>query len=323
MSQPAAGPTVLDQPTAPRSWAAYAAALWVLPYLGIHLHAAITGSSWPLPNPPEAVRDVETGRVIEFGVCLVLIGAALTALSLVRPWGRIFPARLRLGAAYLGAIVGIGHAVIWSARGLARVFGGPVEAPPPGVSVAEMTAYVREYDRVNLMVNEPWFFGIGVLYLIAALQTRRALRAAGDLPPPAWTVARGWPAYAVLAWGLVTAATHLLWGLGGTLGQRVGLAEPDNQEEFLAQLRPVFLAIAVAALLGLAVFWSLLNGASSPAFRRAARVMAGVLVLGGLLTVLIGVMSFNAWIFALYGPWLMAGGIIAELALWHHRLRSL
>ncbi len=313
---------VLDEKTKPRSWAAYAAALWVLPYLGIHLHAAVTGSSWPLPNPPEAVRDVETGRIIEFGVCLVLIGAALTALSLVRPWGRIFPARLRVGAAYVGAVVGIGHAVIWSARGLNRVFGGEVEAPPPGVSPAEFDAYVRQYDKVNLMVNEPWFFGIGVLYLLAALQTRRALKAMGDVPPPSWTVARGWPAYAVLVWGAVTAAFHLLWGLGGTFGQRVGLAEPDNQEEFLSQLRPVFLVIGVAALLGVAVFWSLLTGASSKVFRTAARVMAAVLVLGGLLTVLIGVMSFNAWIFGVYGPWLMAGGIIAELALWHHRLRQ-
>lgn len=315
---------VLDKPTKPKSWAAYAAALWVLPYLGIHLHAAITGSSWPLPNPPEAVRDLETGRVIEFGVCLVLIGAALTALSLVRPWGRIFGARLRIGAAYVGAVVGIGHAVIWSIRGLKRVMGGPVEAPPAGVSAAEFDAYVRQYDKVNLLVNEPWFFGIGVLYLLAALQTRKALKAMGDAPPPAWTLARGWPAYGVLVWGVVTAGFHLLWGLGGTLGQRVGLVEPDNQEEFLAQLRPVFLVIGVAALLGLAVFSSLLRGDSSRSFRAAARVMATTLVLGGLLTVLIGVMSFNAWIFGLYGPWLMAGGIMAELALWQHRLaRSL
>ena len=311
----------------PRSWAAYALVGWVLLYLGIHLHAAITMNPWPLPQTPDALRDDATGRIVELGVCLVLVGAILTALALVRPWGRLLPRWMVLGIAWVGAAVGILHWAIWSVKGLRRVLGVVPLEMEPGVSRAEMVAYAERYDLVNLTFNEPWFLIVGVLFAIAAVQYRRRERArpASEVAaPPSWMTR---PAVGLIAagWAAATAVLHLSWAAGSTLGQRLGLAEPDNQEEFLGHLRGWFLVAGLLCLLAVPLALALTRPFGRRyrprTILRPAQVLSAFFLLGGLFIVLIGVMSFNAWIFAFYGPLLMAGGILLELAGWHHRLR--
>jgi len=122
----------------------------------------------------------------------------------------------------------------------------------------------------------------------------------------------------------VTAVLHLSWAAGSTWGQRLGLAEPDNQEEFLANVRGWFLVVGLLALVTVPVALALTRSFGQRygnRLLRPAQVLSAFFLLGGLFIVLIGVMSFNAWIFAFYGPLLMAGGILLELSVWHHRLR--
>jgi hypothetical protein len=311
----------------PPSWASYALVGWVLLYLGIHLHAAITMNPWPLPQTPDALRDDATGRIVELGVCLVLVGAILTALALVRPWGRLLPRWMVLGIAWVGAAVGILHWAIWTVKGLRRVFGLVPLEMEPGVSRAEMVAYADRYDLVNLTFNEPWFLIVGVLFAVAALQYRRRERArpAGEVAaPPSWMV-RPAVGLVTVGWAVTTAVLHLSWAAGSTWGQRLGLGEPDNQEDFLAHLRGWFLVVGLLCLLTVPLALVLTRPFgqrySNRVVVRPAQVLSAFFLLGGLFIVLIGVMSFNAWIFAYYGPLLMAGGILLELSVWHHRLR--
>jgi hypothetical protein len=310
----------------PRNWAAYALIGWVLLYLGVHLHAAITMNPWPLPQTPDALRDDATGRIVELGVCLVLVGAILTALALVRPWGRLLPRWMVLGIAWVGAAVGILHWAIWSVKGLRRVLGMVPLEMEPGVSRAEMVAYADRYDLVNLTFNEPWFLIVGVLFAVAAVQYRRRERARPRTEvaaPPAW-MTRAAVGLIAAAWATVTAVLHLSWAAGSTWGQRLGLAEPDNQEEFLANVRGWFLIVGLLALVTVPVALALTRSFGQRygnRLLRPAQVLSAFFLLGGLFIVLIGVMSFNAWIFAFYGPLLMAGGILLELSVWHHRLR--
>lgn len=301
---------------AARSWPAYAAVCWVAAYLSIHLHAAFTGSSWPLPDPPAAVRDDEKARIVEAGVCLILVGAILTALALVRPWGRILPRWMLLGIAWVGCAIGVLHWLIWTIKGLLRVTGVTPLQPEPDIPWNELVAYSHRYDAVNLTVNEPWFLGVGILFGLAAIHYRRRT---GHTAPsaPAWMTRT--PLFGVLGavWGLAGAVLQGAWALGVTTGQRLGLHEPDNQLEFLGHLRGYF---AVMALLCLAaVPLMLLFALQRRAPERPAQILAGIFLLGGLFVVLIGVMSFNAWIFGFYGPALMAGGVLFEFAIWRHR----
>ncbi len=331
-------PVDLDPGPVPRrvrGWAAYAAAGWTVPYLMIHLHAAITASSWPLPDPPAVMRDDAKARLIEAGVCLVLVGAMLTALAMVRPWGRILPRWMVSGVAWVGAAVGVLHWAIWTLKGLLRVTGVVALEPEPQIPMPELQAYADRYDLINLTVNEPWFLGIGLLFGIAAVQYRRRerARAASEellVAPPLWMTRGGYAGLLGTLWAFASAVAHLYWAAGGQLGQRLGLAEPDNQEEFLGHLRGYFLVVGILSVVAVPLLLALVRpfGARlAPArgrrlLERPAMVLAALFLLGGLFIVLIGVMSFNAWIFAFYGPALMAGGVLFELAIWHHRLRD-
>jgi hypothetical protein len=301
-----------------RSWPAYAAVCWVAAYMSIHLHAAFTGSSWPLPDPPPAVRDDEKARIVEAGVCLILVGAILTALALARPWGRVLPRWMLLGIAWVGCAIGVLHWLIWTIKGLLRVTGVTPLQPEPDIPWDQLVAYSHRYDAVNLSVNEPWFLVVGILFGLAAVHFRR--RAKGvPASAPGWMT--GTPLFGVLGavWAAGAAVLQGYWALGGTGAQRLGLHEPDNQLEFLGHLRGYFGVMAVLALLSVPLM--LLLAFRKRVSERAAQVLAGIFLLGGLFVVLIGVMSFNAWIFGFYGPALMAGGVLFEFAVWRHRGR--
>lgn len=315
----------------PGSWAGYAGFAWSMAYLLIvHGPSAVLGRYWLLPTDPAGGIPVGRMRVVEAGVCLLLLGCAMTSLAQVRPWGRILPRWAVLGVAWVGSVIGVLHWIIWTGQSVLRMVGAVHVAAPAGVAQSAQDHYVRVYDTMNVFVLEPWFLGMGVFLGIAAAQNIRRSRTAArrgtgrssaDLPPPAWLTRRGWTGYLATGWALVTSALHLYWATGGTLGLSLGLPVPGDHIAVVRSFSEYLLVVAV--LTGcLAPLCLVLVGLP----RRLAialtvgRVAAGVLVLGGLVVVLVGIMSFDPWIFGGYGPWMMAGGILTELAAWHHRL---
>ena len=150
-------------------WAAYAASAWALMFAAVHLYWAL-GGTVGLPkgisvdmNPALFVIDV-------LAVPLCVVGALL-ALSLVRPWGWLFPRRLLLASAWAVCALLIVH----SAPTL--VEGGLVVT---GLHDAELSVL----DRWSLFVYEPWFFMGGVLYGAAAWGYGRRLSRPGPAGPP-------------------------------------------------------------------------------------------------------------------------------------------
>lgn len=150
--------------------AAYAASVWAFAFAVVHLYWALGGTTG-LPrgmsvgmNPALFVIDV-------LAVPLCLVGALLS-LSLVRPWGHLFPRRLLLAGAWAVCALLVVHSVP------TLVWGGLVVT---GLRDAELSLL----ERWSLFVYEPWFFVGGILYGAAAwVHNRRLSRAACRSGPP-------------------------------------------------------------------------------------------------------------------------------------------
>ena len=150
-------------------WASYAASAWALAFAAVHLYWAL-GGTVGLPkgisvdmNPALFVIDV-------LAVPLCVVGALL-ALSLVRPWGRLFPRRFLLACAWGVCAVQVFHAsptLIWDVL----------------VAAGFREANLYALERWSLFVYEPWFFMGGVLYGVAAWGYGRRLSRPGPAGPP-------------------------------------------------------------------------------------------------------------------------------------------
>lgn len=131
-----------------RRWGGYAGFGWALAYIPIHIYWALGGSAAFLGlthlTPEFAIAN--------WGASVVILGAALVSLALVRPWGRLLPRWALLGAAWIGAAAGILHWAAFTAVAVTRL-SGP--------------------DWWNLLVFEPWFLLMGVFLIVAAVQSRR------------------------------------------------------------------------------------------------------------------------------------------------------
>lgn len=304
-----------------RGWAGYAGFAWSLAYLLLgHLPLLLTGRPLlPYPVNPAGEPPREQQIVVEAGVCLLLLGTALTSLALVRPWGRLFSRWMLLGVGWVGTTIGLLHWVIWTWQSLQRMTGASVVPAPDGVSEQAWAEFIWEYDLVNVLLYEPWFLGMGLFLGIAAVQNIRRWRSdagSGVAPrPPRWLTSRGWSGYALPVWAVLGAAAQLSWAAGGTFGQNLGLPVLDGHAELLSAIRPGFLGLGILAALAVPLGPALLSGRRGW-WLRSARVLSGVFLLGGLVVVLLGIMSYDPWIFAAYGPALMAGGILLELTAW-------
>ncbi len=134
-------------------WAAYAASAWALVFAAVHLYWALGGTAG-LPkgmsvdmNPALFVIDV-------LAVPLSVVGALL-ALSLVRPWGRLFPHRLLLASA-------------WAVCALLVIHSAPTLVEGGLVVTGLRDAELPVLEWWSLFVYEPWFLVGGVLYGAAA-----------------------------------------------------------------------------------------------------------------------------------------------------------
>ena len=134
-------------------WAAYAAGAWALVFAAVHLYWALGGTAG-LPNGMSVGMNPALFVIDVLAVPLCVVGALL-ALSLVRPWGQLFPRRLLLTSAWAVCVLLIVH----SAPTL--VEGGLVVT---GLRDAKLSVL----EWWSLFVYEPWFFVGGLLYGAAA-----------------------------------------------------------------------------------------------------------------------------------------------------------
>ena len=163
--------------------AAYAASALAL------LHAAVSfywagGGSAGLSTIGGALEELGRSRepaliALVWATGLLKVAAGLLALALVRPWGRTFPRRMLLAAAWGGAAVLTAYGGLLTLGGLLVVTG-----VIPASGAADWTAL-----RWHAFFWDPWFLLWGILLAAAARRYGREPRASGR----ARSVARGAP----------------------------------------------------------------------------------------------------------------------------------
>jgi len=142
-----------------------AGAAWAVSYLPIHLYWALGGTSSAI-GLPHVTASFAAANV---AACVVIAGAGATCLSLVQPWGRALPYALRHAVAWIGAVVGAGHALVFGVQAALRLSG--VLSYPPATGLT--TAQLHGFDIANLAYFEPWFLVMGVLLAACSLAGRR------------------------------------------------------------------------------------------------------------------------------------------------------
>jgi Protein of unknown function (DUF3995) len=157
------------------NWPAYAACVVALVYAVVSFYWAFGGTAGigTLGGRLEELGRAGDPVVLWLaGVAGVLkVAGAVLALALVRPWGRVVPRRVLLGAAWVGAVVLVGYGGLYVVGG-ALALGGVVEVAGAG-------------DRAALwwhvLVWDLWFLVWGVLLGMAAWRAGRitASRAGG------------------------------------------------------------------------------------------------------------------------------------------------
>src|SRR5579885_3449009 len=111
----------------PMAWAGYAACAWACVFAAVSFYWAAGGiagveTNAPAITAPVLARD-PTWIAILWGTGALKIIAALLALALVRPWGRLIPRRLLLIAA-------------WSASAVMGLYEGAASMVQHGLMVA-------------------------------------------------------------------------------------------------------------------------------------------------------------------------------------------
>jgi hypothetical protein len=117
--------------------------------------------------------------------CIVLVGAGLTCLSLVQPWGRLLPRVLRHGLAWVGGVFGIVHALLFGVTALLRM--GAVLPYPHSTGAGVTVTELRHFDLANVLYFEPWFAIMGALLIGTSVHAgRRRLGEPTTSAPTAW-----------------------------------------------------------------------------------------------------------------------------------------
>ena len=299
-------------------WAGYAACLWALAYLPIHIVWAVTGTLWPLRIPAGMSVAGPTFALGNLGASLLMLAAALTALALVTGWGRLFPRSTVVVVALAGAVFAVLHWLLFSAQALPVFASWTTLQVPRGVDSAAYQTFAHAYATLNLFVLEPWFLSIGILLILAVLQSRRIPRGELRFPLP---IGR-WAIGIAVAWALLTAVAHMLWaagiplalGLGLPPGIQVGLPPTISALTTGSALHGIELVAGLVALLIGALVCILGRVPVAAWALRAARTIGTFLALASVVVELVTVFQFQPWGFIVYGPWLMVGAILCFLA---------
>jgi hypothetical protein len=284
-----------------KTWAGWAGMWWSIIYIPPHLWVAFGGSAdiMGIPDPTAAEKAANWGATV---LCL---GAALVSLALVKSWGRVAPRWLLLGITWGAAAVALLHWAALSVLTALKLTGViPYEAKDAYFTVDKLASI----DRWNLFVFEPWFLGLGVFLIIAALQSRKLVKVWDSEPSPVlprWMTATGWARQLALLGLAVALAVHVVWATGS----RLLLAAPANTG--IGRLNDWWVYDSfVAVLCAVAAYL-----VYTKAVTRTARVMSGLITMAGFLQVMWGVFTFDWWIFAVYGPFVTGIGLLLELSI--------
>jgi hypothetical protein len=152
------------------------------------------------------------------------------------------------------------------------------------------------------------------LVLVGAAALSLALVRPWGLRLPRWTLLGiAWigAAFAILHWVAFSADTVLR--LTGVADEPVDTFDRWN----LFVLEPWFLGMGVLLAVAARQFARRWPRTSAPGEPATPRTLAGTafvtLVLGGSFVVLVGVMAFNPWLYAVVGPALVAAGVLCHL----------
>lgn len=137
---------------------------WAVSYLPVHVYWALGGVSTPIG----ITGDPSGFRAANWGACLVILGAGLTCLSLLQPWGSAVPAGLRRGTAWVGGLFGLAHWLLFSGFCALRV-AGVVGYPAAGDPSEQQ---LRRFDWANLGYFELWFGVMGLLLILCARRSK-------------------------------------------------------------------------------------------------------------------------------------------------------
>ena len=153
-----------------RAWAAYGACVLALLYAGPSFYWAFGGTAGLDTvggTIEELGRDSDlAGVALGVGAGVLKLAGALLALALVRPWGRVIPRRLLLGAA-------------WTASALLTAYGGLLVAVGALVLVGVVSPggpVDRTALRWHVLLWDLWFLVWGLLLAVAAWRYGRESR---------------------------------------------------------------------------------------------------------------------------------------------------
>jgi Protein of unknown function (DUF3995) len=158
----------------PKSWSAYAACALAFGHAAVSFYWALGGTAGlstvggPLEELGRA-REPALISVVWIAGSLKLL-AGFLALALVRSWGRAFPRRMLLAAAWLGAALLTAYGGLFMLGGV-LVVAGAIPASP----TADWTAL-----RWHAFFWDPWFLLWGTLLAAAALRYGRESHAGSE-----------------------------------------------------------------------------------------------------------------------------------------------
>ncbi|MCO0599973.1 DUF3995 domain-containing protein [Peribacillus butanolivorans] len=154
-------------------WAGYAACIWSLLYIPIHIYWAL-GETTLMPG----VWKVEAKwAAVNWRASVVLLAAAIFALLLVHPWGQKIPRYLMLAMGWFACVLPITHAVYgYITKGLFLAGVIPLEFFDFSASA---TIDIDYMILIDLLLFEPWFLIAGILFGSATLQYQSKIKEQG------------------------------------------------------------------------------------------------------------------------------------------------
>ncbi|MEI4621113.1 DUF3995 domain-containing protein [Bacillus cereus] len=155
-------------------WAGYAACIWLILYIPIHIYWALGGTTLM----PGLWRDEAKWAAVNWGASVVLLVASIFALLLVHPWGQKISRYLMLAMGWFACILPIVHAVYgYITKGL--FLAGIIPLKFFDFSVWE-TLDGDYMILIDLLLFEPWFLIAGVLFGSATLQYQSKIKEVMD-----------------------------------------------------------------------------------------------------------------------------------------------
>lgn len=138
-------------------WAGYTAWIWSLLYIPIHIYWAFGGTALM----PGVWKDEAKWEAVNWGASVVLLAAAMFALLLVHPWGRKIPRWLMLAMGW------------YVTKGLFLAGVIPVEFFDFS---AWATVDIDYIILTDLLLFEPWFLIVGILFGLATMQYQSKIK---------------------------------------------------------------------------------------------------------------------------------------------------